>query len=150
MSIFSEIIGGGAGGLGDLFTKIMDAIKLSPEKKAEMQQALASNALEVQKLQNELEQKAIEAESKAIDVAGQNIRAETQSEDAFVRRARPSFLYVMILAIGFSLIVFPLISIISGKGLVFTPIPDSYLQLFGVAFLGYTGARSWEKISGKK
>jgi hypothetical protein len=27
-------------------------------------------------------------------------------------------------------------------------IPDSYLQLFGVGYLGYTGGRSWEKIKG--
>jgi len=27
-------------------------------------------------------------------------------------------------------------------------IPDAYLELFGVAFLGYTGARTWEETKG--
>jgi hypothetical protein len=27
-------------------------------------------------------------------------------------------------------------------------IPDAYLQLFGVSFLGYVGARTWEKTKG--
>jgi hypothetical protein len=28
-------------------------------------------------------------------------------------------------------------------------IPPAYLELFGTAFLGYVGARTWEKTKGK-
>ena len=77
-----------------------------------------------------------------------NITAETKSQDPYVRRARPTFLYVIIAAIAYSLIVAPTINACLHKGLVAMQIPDSYLELFGVAFLGYTGARSWEKTKG--
>ncbi len=65
-----------------------------------------------------------------------------------MRRARPTFLYVMIAAVGFSLVVFPIVNLASGKGLAVLEIPSAYLELFGIAFLGYTGARSWEKVKG--
>jgi Holin of 3TMs, for gene-transfer release len=77
-----------------------------------------------------------------------NITAETKSEDPYVRRARPTFLYVIMAAMAYSLIVAPTINACLHKGLVAMQIPDSYLELFGVAFLGYTGARSWEKTKG--
>ena len=61
--------------------------------------------------------------------------------------ARP-FLYVIIAAMAYSLIVAPVINACLHKGLVPMQIPDSYLELFGFAFLGYTGARTWEKTKG--
>ena len=98
-------------------------------------------------LKREELQQGIEVE--LAKVQGENIRAETMSEDAYVRRARPTFLYVMIAAIGFSLMVVPLINMISGQPPLILEIPDGYLQLFGVAFLGYVGARTWEKSTTK-
>jgi hypothetical protein len=49
---------------------------------------------------------------------------------------------------AYSLIVAPTINACLHKGLVAMQIPDAYLELFGVAFLGYTGARFWEKTKG--
>ncbi len=63
-------------------------------------------------------------------------------------RARPTFLYVMIAGIGYSLLVAPIINAFLHKGLVPMEIPGAYLELFGVAFLGYVGARTWEKTKG--
>ena len=82
------------------------------------------------------------------EIQSWNITAETTSGDPYVRRARPTFLYVMILGVAFSIIIFPILNLIAHKGLVMVPIPDAYLQLFGVSFLGYTGARTWEKTRG--
>jgi hypothetical protein len=69
----------------------------------------------------------------------------------------------MIAAIFFSLVIVPLVQM--GSGIIATlgghmtlsaalasvrvlEIPADYLSLFGVGFLGYTGARSWEKAKG--
>lgn len=142
MGAFTQIFKGLVSGdplksIGDL----IDQFHLSPEQKAQMQQA--AQELEVQR--DEIESARDEALS---EIQGQNIRAETQSEDAYVRRARPTFLYVMILGIAFSIVIFPILNLVAHKGLLVVQIPDAYLDLFGVAFLGYTGARTWEKTRG--
>ena len=54
----------------------------------------------------------------------------------------------MITGIAFSIIVFPILNLITHRGLTMVEIPTTYLDLFGVSFLGYTGARTWEKTRG--
>lgn len=84
------------------------------------------------------------------------IVTEAGSSDPWTSRARPTFLYVIYALILASLpmaIVFTVSpqtahSLIDGFHAWLTAIPDSYLQLFGVGYLGYTGGRSWEKIRG--
>ncbi len=137
-SIFKELVGGDpVKGIAS----IIDQFHLSPEQKAAITQQTA---------QLEMQREQIEAarDQALADVQGQNIRAETTSTDAYVRRARPTFLYCMILAIFYSLVIVPTASALGGHGFVALDIPASYLQLFGVGFLGYTGARTWEKSKG--
>lgn len=82
--------------------------------------------------------------------------AEAQSADPWTSRARPTFLYVIYLLILTSIpmaIVFTVSpataqSLVNGFHAWLAAIPDTYLQLFGVGYLGYTGGRSWEKIKG--
>lgn len=146
----------GTGGITALGAKIVDAIDLPKEQKAALQQALIDQ-------QEKLAQMNADYEQKLLDLQSKNITAETQSEDPYVRRARPTFLYVMIGCIGFSLAIVPLVQMVgaiisAASGHVqfaaamgaIKPleIPDAYLQLFGVAFLGYVGARTWEKVKG--
>jgi holin (3TMs family) len=142
MGGFTQIFKGLVGGdplksIGDLINQF----HLSPEQKAQMQQA----AQELEVKRDEIEAARDEA---LAQIQSRNITAETTSEDPYVRRARPTFLYVMILGIGFSIIIFPILNLLANKGLVMVPIPDAYLELFGVSFLGYTGARTWEKTRG--
>lgn len=142
MSIFSELIGGGAGGVGELVKKVVGTFKLDPETKAKLDAAVEENKFQLAKIDADLE-------SKLADIQGQNIRADAQSGDKFTSRARPAFLWMMTSAIGIALIVFPIINLIKTGQPVVLEIPDSFLQLFGLGFLGYTGARSWEKSKGK-
>jgi Holin of 3TMs, for gene-transfer release len=122
-------------------TGLIDEFHLSPEDKAKLQQA----AQELEVRRDEIEAARDEA---LAQLQSANITAETKSDDSFVRRARPTFLYVIIAAMGYSLIVAPIINAFLHKGLVPMEIPGAYLELFGVAFLGYTGARTWEKTQG--
>lgn len=138
MSIFSELIGGGAGGIGDLVKKVVGTFHLDPTVKAQLDAAIEQNKFELAKLDADME-------SKLADIQGQNIRADAQSGDKFTSRARPAFLWMMTIGIGVAIIIFPIVNLIrSGQALVLV-IPDGYLQLFGVGFLGYTGARSADK-----
>jgi len=137
----SSIIGGN---IGDLFAKVVGVFKLSPERAAELASLRETHAVELQKMQLEMEGKVQEAFSREIEAASANIRAEAQSGDKFTSRARPSFLYVMLAIFVCNYILFPLMS---RPPLVF---PEPLFWLFGSCMLGYTGARTWEKFSGLK
>lgn len=84
--------------------------------------------------------------------------AEEQSQDPWTSRARPSFLYIIYTLILFSLPMGVLFafkpdvanSVIQGFHNWLSAIPDSFIQLFGVGYLGYSGARSWDKYNQAK
>jgi len=96
-------------------------------------------------------------ELKELEIRMSAIVAEANSPDPWTSRARPSFLYVMYIII--------LMSIPVGVVGVFYPdeaarfaqnmtaflaaIPDSLWTLFGAGYLGYAGARTFEKAKGK-
>lgn len=86
------------------------------------------------------------------------IIAEANSEDPWTSRARPSFLYVMYAMILFS-IPFGVLFLIApeaaaglseGCKMWLDSVPDALWNVFGVGYLGYTGARSFfDKKHGK-
>jgi hypothetical protein len=120
---------------------LIEEFHLSPEDKAKLQQATAALDLQRESIQAARDQALAQIQST-------NITAETKSEDAYVRRARPTFLYVIILGIAYSMLVAPVVNVLVHQGFRPMEIPSAYLELFGVAFLGYTGARTWEKTRG--
>lgn len=126
---------------GDLvtgITKLIDQFHMSPEEKAQMQATVMANQATIQQAQ-------IDYDVKLNDIAGQNVRQDSSSSDWFVRRARPFFLYIMACAIGFNLFL-PLVSQLFGGHLQPLPIDAGYISLFSTAFLGYTAARTYEKV----
>jgi len=84
------------------------------------------------------------------------ILAEAQSADPWTSRARPTFLYLMygviVLAFmgGIAGIWFPnhTAQAADNIGKLLAAIPDSLWWLFGAGYLGYTGARSFDKWRG--
>ena len=84
------------------------------------------------------------------------ILAEAQSADPWTSRARPTFLYLMygviVLAFagGIVGIWFPghTAQAAENIGKLLAAIPDSLWWLFGAGYLGYTGARSFDKWRG--
>ena len=84
------------------------------------------------------------------------IIAEAQSADPWTSRARPSFMYVMYVMILIS-IPFAILwaydpdlgdRMATGLQKWLGAIPDPLWALFGAGYLGYTGARTWEKSKG--
>lgn len=84
----------------------------------------------------------------------QAIVTEAQSPDPWTSRARPSFLYVIYVMIlmgipmGVLAAIKPEIALAVSQGMAnwLIAIPEELYTLFGVGYLGYTGARGWEKI----
>lgn len=98
--------------------------------------------IEIMRLEQEGAFKGIEA-----------IKTEAQSDDPWTSRARPSFMYVMYalllwsIPMGFLSAFNPefAIRVIDGFKLTLAAIPESLYALFGVGYLGYNAARSYDK-----
>lgn len=119
--------------------KLLDKIFPDPAEKAK-----AEALLQTAQLNGEL--KEIETRLSAIVM-------EAQSNDKWTSRARPGFLYVIyvyiLMAIPFgALYAFApeaAAGVNLGVGQWLAAIPESMWGLFGAGYLGYTGARTWEK-----
>ena len=123
-------------------SKLLDRIIPDP-------QARDKAKLELLKLQGDQEASAIATQMQAIV-------AEAQSPDPWTSRARPSFLYVMyaliLWAIPMGLIAAAKPDVASAIGTGMTAylrgLPDELYTLFGTGYLGYTAARTWQKVKG--
>jgi hypothetical protein len=140
MKIFDALSGGLLGGIKD----VIGAFKLDPAKKAELQAAIDENAHIIRAKELDIEAKVADQVAKEIEAASANIRAEASSGDRYTSRARPTFLYMMELILFINYVVFPLMS---RPPLEF---PEALFWLFGSCMLGYTGARTWEKVGVRK
>ena len=144
MSVITELLSGVGGGIfsgiGSLAKDLRVAITgIDPAKAAELQQIVSQLELETQKAQSAM------------------IVAEASSADPWTSRARPSFMwvfYIMLISLGMLApavgIWFPnyMTLFFANVKLGLAAIPDSLYTLFGAGYLGYTGARSFDKIKG--
>lgn len=132
----------------DLGKSLIDRLFPDKEKQAE------------QRAKAELELAMLQQTGQLQEVAQQlsAIIAEANSADPMTSRARPSFLYVMYIMIlasipmGILAAFRPEIATAIALGMKqwLAAIPDPMWYLFGVGYLGYTGARSWDKRAGAK
>lgn len=128
----------------DIGGKLIDKLFPDPAQKAAAQLQLA--------------QLAQDGSLKELGIQMSAILAEAQSADPWTSRARPSFLYVIYLMIllgvpmGFLAAFRPDVaaSVAAGLKSWLAAIPDSLWTLFGVGYLGYTGARTMDKLKGGK
>lgn len=132
-------IGGILSGTGKLFKDIRTALTgkepLDANKAAEL-------ALKVQEMETTIETTRLSV-----------MIAEASSQDKWTSRARPAFLYVVYI---FILAAFPMglvfafypasaVAIVAGVKAWLEAIPESMWALFGAGYLGYVGARSYDK-----
>ena len=140
--IVSQATAGAVSGIAKPFFSLIDNLFTSDEERAEAKRKLL-----------EMEMKGdLDATKAALSA----IIEEARSKDPWTSRARPSFLYVIYLVI--------LLCIFGGIVGIWWPdhvataatnitnllnaIPDMLWTLFGVGYLGYTGARSYDKGRG--
>jgi hypothetical protein len=124
--------------LKDIRTAITGKEPLSANKAAEI-------ALEAEKIEAVIETARVSV-----------MVAEAQSQDKWTSRARPAFLYVMYIMIltsipmGIIYAVNPVVAanLTSGVKAWLLVIPESMWALMGAGYLGYVGARSYDKKQG--
>ncbi|MBI4185284.1 MAG: hypothetical protein HY521_14930 [Proteobacteria bacterium] len=131
-----------AGPLMDVAGKLIDKLFQTDEEKAEARVRLlkAEQAGELEELR----------------LAMGAILADAQSGDPWTSRARPTFLYVMYAVIGLCFaggivgIWWPGQVTAAAENIanLLAAIPESLWWLFGAGYLGYTGARSFDKWRG--
>lgn len=127
------------GGVIEAGLRIIDKVIPDPEAKAAAQ-------LKLMELQQQ-------GQLKELEVAMSAIIAEAQSSDPYTSRARPSFLYVIYVLLLASLpmgVLFAINPEVAGQVTAgfkawLEAIPEPYIQLFGVGYLGYSAARSIDK-----
>lgn len=123
----------------DSVTAVIGEFHMSPEDKAKAD-------LAIRQVAQQAADTAASYDTKLNDIAGQNIRADATNGDKFTERARPSFLYVIILVLAANYIVIPCAHIFGSKAEPVT-LPADLLTLFGVAICGYGFSRTAEKIA---
>jgi hypothetical protein len=150
LNVFKGLLGGDPiKSIGDL----IDQFHMSPEQKAQLQQAAQQLEVQREAIQAARDEAIAELQIKAITT-------ETSSSDPYVSRARPTFLYIIMAAMAVDLLVIPLIQVLGAaisavtghsnfqeavSGIKLLVIPSPYLELFGASYLGYVGARSLDK-----
>lgn len=130
------------GGIFDIGGKLLDKFFPDPEERARKQ-------FELLQMQQTGELKELETRMSAI-------LAEASSTDPWTSRARPSFLYVIYVMILMSIPMGVLSAfepqmadaIASGMQKWLAAIPEDLYVLFGVGYVGYSGARMLEKRKG--
>ena len=130
------------GGIFDIGGKLLDKFFPDPAERAQKQ-------LELLQMQQTGELKELETRMSAI-------LAEASSTDPWTSRARPSFLYVIYVMILMSIPMGVLSAfepqmadaIASGMQKWLAAIPEDLYVLFGVGYVGYSGARMLEKRKG--
>ena len=130
----------GLGAVFDFGSKIID--KLFPDK------------TEAEKLKLAMLQQQQAGEFKDLEMRFSAIVAEAQSQDPWTSRARPSFMYVMYALLLAALPMGVLFAfqpdtaqaVTDGVGRWLNALPEELWWLFGAGYLGYSGARTFEKV----
>jgi hypothetical protein len=133
------------GGILDVGKTLIGKLFPDPEQRAKAE-------LELLTMQQNGELEAAKVQMSAII-------AEAQSADPFTSRSRPSFLYVFYFLLLCLVVIAPFLGVFFpeqmelffdnvAKG--FAAIPEELWWTFTVGYLGYTGARTYEKRVAKK
>lgn len=131
------------GGIFDIGRTLIDKLMPNPEAKAKAQ-------LELLQMQQNGELRELETRMSAI-------LAEANSADPWTSRARPSFLYTFYAIILMMVVVAPVIGVFYPAAMDaffanvqkgFAAIPEEMWWAFTAGYLGYAGARTFEKRRG--
>ena len=139
MGALASFLGSGIGGVVDAAKGVIEEFHMSPEQKADSLAKIAA-------AQAAAEQSARDYDTQMNAIAGQNIRADAQSGDAFTQRARPMFMYIIEFILAFNYIGIPLAQMLGSKVAPLV-LPPDLLVLFGTCVTGYVFARTADKIS---
>jgi len=125
-----------------IVTKVVGT--LLPDKPKEIIKNLVSDTMK-----SDVE---IQAELRELELLVENakdqrevIKTALTSEDPYVRRSRPTFLWMMYIIFIVNFIIVPVIQLCIGKPMTLVELPTALYVLFGSGYLGYGILRSSDK-----
>lgn len=145
MPFLEQLFGGG---VGKLVRDVVGTFHLSPQAQKEFEEQIAVRAHELALKDKELEFKLMDLQTKEIEAASANIRAEAQSGDTYTSRARPTFLYLIYCVLAWNYMLIPIIQLAKGQPPAPINLPGDLITLFGMGYLGYVHSRGREKAGG--
>lgn len=131
------------GDLGSTFKDIVGSFKADPTEIIKLQALIEQNKDVLAQKQIEMAEKAADVEAQLNETAGKNIRAEADSGDPWVRRARPMVIWVGLFIMTWNYCLIPLIP---GKTVV--AFPDMFWNAWMIVATGYVFARTGDKLFG--
>lgn len=124
--------------LGDVIKNIIAEFRVTPDVKAQLEAQLAEKQLDIA-------QQEMDINAKLNDIAGQNIRAEQESGDKYVTRARPSWAWGGLCVVAWNYCVMPCLQAAHvGAGPV--NLPDAFWWTVGTVVTGYVFNRTAQDI----
>lgn len=150
MSIFTKILSGGLDSVVSTAGKVLDNLFTSDDEKQKNKIAMTQITLAAAQAEKEL---LLETERLYIDDLANSrkqITAELQSQDPYVRRARPTFNYLFYVILTFNYIFIPIYQLITGLKIEPIVLPTELWAVFGVGFVGYSYFRSADKKNALK
>lgn len=122
----------------DGLTKIIGDFHMSPEEKAQAQQAITDAQMKAQSA-------AQDYQVQLNAIAGQNIRAEETTDDNFTKRARPAVIWMGNALITWNYGLVPVFLLKWHASPV--TLPDAFWWTWGTVVTGYVFSRGAEKIA---
>lgn len=141
-----DILGGS---LLEGISSIIGKFKLDPAERAKIQAAVDAHAFDLAVKEAELQARLAEFQAREIEAASAIIQAEGASTDRFTSRARPAFMWLMYIVIGWNFILLPIIQMTQGMPTQPIVLPEEMYWLFASGYLGYVGFRSLDKTGFK-
>ncbi len=150
MSIFTKILSGGLDSIVGTAGKVLDNLFTSDDEKQKNKIAMTQITLAAAQAEKQLELETEKIHLDDMKDLRKQITVELQSEDAYVRRGRPTFNYIFYVILIFNYIFIPIYQVITGEDLDPITLPTELWAVFGVGFIGYGYLRSQDKKNALK
>lgn len=142
----SSLVSGGVSGFADAFKTIWSTFKLTPEQKAAADAAIEANKDRLEEIDQQYKIKVLDSNVALNETASKNLVADAESGDAWVRRARPSVIWMGNILLFWNYAIIPFFG--AHWHLVPVSIPDAFYWTWGTCVTGYVFARTIDKNQG--
>lgn len=149
MAWYSSLLSTGLDKVVSSVGSVLDNLFTSDDEKEKNKIALTQITLAAAQAEKDLAADLEKAYLDDVKDLRRQITVELQSQDAYVRRARPTFNYIFYAVLIFNYIFIPIYKVITGQALEVIDLPTELWTVFGVGFIGYGYLRTVEK-TGKK
>jgi len=150
MSIFTKILSGGLDTVVSTAGKVLDNLFTSDDEKQKNKIAMMEITLAAAQAEKQLALETEKAYMEDMKDLRKMITVELQSEDAYVRRNRPTFNYIFYVIIIFNYIFLPAYQLVTGQTLEPIVLPVALWAVFGTGFGLYGYYRSQDKKNALK